>query len=68
MTLVIVAAAFFLFGVACMGAGAIYYFKARVVHARTEELQAEVCRNYDNAVVGQRRAEDLLARVQEHIV
>lgn len=68
LALVVVAIVFFVLGAAAFAGGAIYYTRAKVVHANAEELNATVLLNHENAIAEQRRAEHLLARIQEHAV
>jgi hypothetical protein len=65
---VVVASVFFLLGLACLCAAAVYYSRAKVVHARADELNALVVSNWDAAMASQERGEDLMARIQEHFV
>jgi len=66
--LVIIAGVFFLAGLACLAGAAIYYSRAKVVHARAEEINELIVSNWQNAMASQERGEHLMARIQEHVL
>lgn len=68
MVLAAAAAAFALVGLICMTGVAVYYVRARGIHAQAEELNAIAAGNLAAADASQREAGDLLARIQEHSV
>jgi len=66
--LVIIAAVLFLAGIVAFCVGAIYYSKAKIVHANAERLLEQTKLNHENSEAASRHAEDLLSRIQEHAV
>lgn len=68
MALDVISAVFFVLGALAFAGAAIYYSRAKVVHAAAEELNAQVLRDHEINRAALRKGEELLAQIQEHAV